>query len=406
MSTDELTFGTISLIGRGVATNGALRLNASGINWKKAGGGRSVDVPKKDIDELTYAQVPGGVVITVRRKGDGETVRLKGFRGSDLAGLKEHCDANFGVKLEKRETQINGRNWGEVDLDHAGALHFAVDGKTSFEVGTKDIAACSLASKHEVMVEFHVDDNMAHGSKDALVEMSFYVPPTSANWGVEPDEENPDDTGAKRLQDAILDVADTEAATGEAIAEFEGVSLIAPRGKVSIELHAYFLRLAGTAADFKIQYGSIQRLFLLPKPNNPQVYAIMHLDPPIRKGQTFYPYIVAVFNANEELEVEPALDDDLRVKFSKLEETYEGPSSEVFVRLLKAVAGCKLTRQGSFTSQARRDWEKGETGIFSSSMCRFLSCLFHVRESPPQQSNAAAESTRLTSTCPDVSSFY
>jgi hypothetical protein len=33
------------------------------------------------------------------------------------------------------------------------------------------------------------------------------------------------------------------------------------------------------------------------------VYAILHLDPPIRKGQTFYPHIVAVFNANEELEV-------------------------------------------------------------------------------------------------------
>jgi structure-specific recognition protein 1 len=350
MSDGEQTFGSIALIGRGVSINGGVRLTAAGINWKKAGGGRSVDVQAKDIEALSYQQVPGGVVITVRRKGDGEAVRLKGFRGGDLAGLKETCQANFGVKLEKTEAQINGRNWGEVDLDHGGSVHFAVDGKTSFEVSTKDIAACSLASKHEVMVAFHMDDTVAHGSKDALVEMSFYVPPTSANWGVEPDEENPDDTGAKRLQEAILDLADTDTATGDAIAEFESVSLIAPRGKVSIELHSSFLKLQGSAADFKIQYGSIQRLFLLPKPNHPQVYAIMHLDPPIRKGQTFYPHIVAVFNANEELEVEPALDDDLRAKFDKLEETYDGPSSEVFVRLLKGVAGCKLTRQGTFTS--------------------------------------------------------
>ena len=59
-------------------------------------------------------------------------------------------------------------------------------------------------------VEFHMDDTQAHGSKDALVEMSFYVPPTSAEWGVEPDEEHPENTGAKRLQEAILEVADTE----------------------------------------------------------------------------------------------------------------------------------------------------------------------------------------------------
>jgi len=119
---------------------------------------------------------------------------------------------------------------------------------------------------------------------------------------------------------------------------------------VTIGLHSSYLRLQGSTVDFKIQYGSIQRIFLLPKPNNPQVYAILHLDPPIRKGQTFYPHIVAVFNANEELEIEPALDDELRAKFDKLEETYDGPSSEVFVRVLKAVAGCKLTRQGTFAS--------------------------------------------------------
>uniref|UniRef100_A0A7S0X9T3 FACT complex subunit SSRP1 n=1 Tax=Mantoniella antarctica TaxID=81844 RepID=A0A7S0X9T3_9CHLO len=347
----EQTFGSISLIGRGVPVAGGLKLGAAGITWKKAGGGRSVDVPKKDIEELTYEQVPGGVVITVRRKGGkGEAMRLKGFKGGDLSGLKELCQANYSIKLEKREAQVNGRNWGEVDLDYKNAMHFSVDGKTSFEVSTADISACSLASKHEVMVMFHVDDTVAAAAKDTLVEMSFYVPPSSANWGVEPDEENPDETGAKRLQEAILELADTDAAAGDPIAEFDGVSLLAPRGKVTIELHASHLRLTGAAAEFKIQYGSIQRLFLLPKPNNAQVYAVLHLDPPIRKGQTFYPHIVAVFNANEELEVEPALDDDLRAKFSKLEETYDGPSSEVFVRLLKAVSGCKLSRQGTFLS--------------------------------------------------------
>lgn len=37
------------------------------------------------------------------------------------------------------------------------------------------------------------------------------------------------------------------------------------RGRYSVELHLSFLRLQGQATDFKIQYSSVVRLFLLPK---------------------------------------------------------------------------------------------------------------------------------------------
>ena len=357
MSEGEQTYGSISLIGRGAPAPGAVRLDRDKISWKKTGGGRAVDVGADEIEAMTYAQVPGGVVVTVRRRGDKDAVRLKGFRGSDLAGLKDLCSAFYGVALAKTEAQINGRNWGEVSVNKS-AIGFAVDGKDAFEVATKDIAAVSLATKHEVVMEFHLDDVAQQSSKDALVEMSFYVPPTSNEWGVvartedsNVNEDEDERTGAKNLQDAILAVADVAADTGTPIAEFESVSLIAPRGKVAVELHAQFMRLTGAAADFKINYAALQRVFLLPKPNSAQTYAVMHLDPPIRKGQTFYAHIVAQFNQNEELEIEPALDDETRAKFPNLEEgTYEGPSGDVFVRLLKAIGGCKLTRQGQFTA--------------------------------------------------------
>ena len=346
---EEGTFGSVSLIGRGVPIQGAVKISASGISWKKSGGGRSVDVPAKDIEAMSYTRTPSGIVVAVRRKG-ADALRFKGLSGTDIATVKELCASHFDVELTRREMQLNGRNWGEVALD-GGALSFSVDGKDAFEVATKDIHL-SLATKHEVVMEFHMDDTAAQASKDTLVEMSFYVPPTSAEWGVEPDPEDPDHTGAKRLADAITDVADIDDATGEAIAEFESVSLIAPRGKVTIELHAGFMRLTGAAADFKIQYTSIQRLFLLDKPNVPQTYAAMHLDPPIRKGQTFYPHIVAVFNANEELEIETNADEETRAKFPKLEASYDGPSAGVFIRILKAVAGCKLTTSANCQFEA------------------------------------------------------
>ena len=365
MSREE-TFGSISLIGRGVPIQGALKMSGAGISWKKAGGGRSVEIAPSEIEEIAYTPVPGGVVLTIRRAGDKEAVRLRGFRASDLAGVKELVAECYAKKLTKREAQTNGRNWGEVDVDRS-SLTFTVDGKTSFEVNAKDIASVNLATKHEVVMEFHMDDTVHQASKDALVEMSFYVPPTSSKWGVDQSIEDNEDTGAKNLMDKLLTVADVDDDAGEAIAEFEGVSLVAPRGKVDIEVHATHVRLLGSAADFKIQYSAVQRVFLLPKPNGHQTFGIIHLDPPIRKGQTFYPHIVATFNANEELEIEPALTEEQRGKFEKLEEKYDGPSGEVFVRLLKAVAGCKLTRQGTFASpgggSAVKASNKAEVGL-------------------------------------------
>jgi len=40
------------------------------------------------------------------------------------------------------------------------------------------------------------------------------------------------------------------------------------RGRYNVELHLSFLRLQGQANDFKIQYSSVVRIFLLPKVNS------------------------------------------------------------------------------------------------------------------------------------------
>lgn len=46
------------------------------------------------------------------------------------------------------------------------------------------------------------------------------------------------------------------------------------------------------AQDYRIQYDSIVRLFVLPKSNAPHTLVVVSLDPPIRKGQTYYPHIL------------------------------------------------------------------------------------------------------------------
>jgi len=44
--------------------------------------------------------------------------------------------------------------------------------------------------------------------------------------------------------------------------------------------------------DFKIRFASIQRIFILPKSSTPHTLVVVSLDPPIRKGQTYYTHIL------------------------------------------------------------------------------------------------------------------
>ena len=54
----------------------------------------------------------------------------------------------YYVKVEKREFQTNGRNWGEVEMS-GNSVSFAVDGKATFNVDCADVAAASV-QKNEV----------------------------------------------------------------------------------------------------------------------------------------------------------------------------------------------------------------------------------------------------------------
>ena len=56
--------------------------------------------------------------------------------------------------------------------------------------------------------------------------------------------------------------------------------------------------------DFKIRYTSIQRLFILPKTNTPHTLVVVSLDPPIRKGQTYYTHMLCQFPSDTEETIE------------------------------------------------------------------------------------------------------
>lgn len=52
----------------------------------------------------------------------------------------------------------------------------------------------------------------------------------------------------------------------------------------------------------------MQKLFLLPKPDDVHCQFVVNIDPPIRQGQTRYPYLVIQFVKDEMMELDLNLD--------------------------------------------------------------------------------------------------
>ncbi|KAK4834438.1 hypothetical protein QYF36_022701 [Acer negundo] len=343
--TDGHLFNNISLGGRGGTNPGQLKIYSGGILWKKQGGGKAVEVDKADIAGVTWTKVPRTNQLGVRTK-DGLCYKFIGFRDPDVASLTNFFQTNCGITPEEKQLSVSGRNWGEVDLD-GNMLAFLVGQKQAFEVSLADVSQTQMQGKNDVILEFHVDDTTGANEKDSLMEISFHIP--NSNTQFVGDENHPP---AQVFRDKILSMADVGAGGEDAVVTFEGIAILTPRGRYSVELHLSFLRLQGQANDFKIQYSSVVRLFLLPKSNQPHTFVIVTLDPPIRKGQTLYPHIVLQFETDYVVQSELSMSEDLlNTKYKdKLEVSYKGLIHEVFTTILRGLSGAKVTKPGKFRS--------------------------------------------------------
>lgn len=75
-------------------------------------------------------------------------------------------------------------------------------------------------------------------------------------------------------------------------------------GRFDIDLYETSFRLRGKTYDYKIQYQSIKKFFLLPKPDDIHMLITLGLDPPLRQGQTRYPFLVMQLKNDEEVSIE------------------------------------------------------------------------------------------------------
>lgn len=183
----------------------------------------------------------------------------------------------------------------------------------------------------------------------ATVAIRFYIPPSlDADAS---DKTAP--TAAETLQQRIMQTASIRKTTGDVLVSFpqEQGTFLTPRGRYGIELYDYFLRMRGQKYDYKIKYDDINRLFLLPKPDEVHMVFVIALDKPIRQGQQRYQYLV-LQSTKEQDEVSVNLDEEtLQKEYNgELQPVMRGTLSNLIAKTFKVISRKKVFIPGKFAN--------------------------------------------------------
>ncbi|WPT14159.1 FACT complex subunit SSRP1 [Picochlorum sp. SENEW3] len=337
---------------RGGVMEGSIQLSSKGIVWKRSGGGKTVEVASDDIKRMMWTEMPRienstgvkSTVLVVIRKDANGSVNFIGFPKSKLAALQ-----TMGLG-EAKETKLTtkGANWGSIEMQGANVI-FKNGDMPVFVVPLSDVLQAQHG-REEVTVQLPVDDQSVDRNDDALAGLSFYVPKACEDFG-KAEKDGEELPASKKFYD-VLKSYTMDVGAGDIIASFDSVGVQLPRGRFDVEMYPSSFHLLGQAHDFRVQYSSILRIFILPRSNAPQTIVAVALDPPLRKGQTTYPMVLCQFHNDEEMTIDLQLSEEslkkLNDKGAKLTKEMTGPSPDVFAKTLRGLSGAKLTRNGAF----------------------------------------------------------
>jgi structure-specific recognition protein 1 len=244
-----------------------------------------------------------------------------------------------------------------------------VQNRPAFEVPYSEIGNTNLAGRNEVAVEMSLPQDAndtgtnghlggargkgkkAGAGKDQLVEMRFYIPGVTTTKKETDGEEGGSEAGeeeknaATLFYDTLLEKAEIGETAGDTIATFLDVLHLTPRGRFDIDMYESSFRLRGKTYDYKIQYDAIKKFMVLPKPDDMHCMLCVGLDPPLRQGQTRYPFVVMQFKNDEEVTIDLNLEEgELQAKYQdKLEPHYEEPLHHVVAKIFRGLANKKIS---------------------------------------------------------------
>jgi structure-specific recognition protein 1 len=362
---------------------GRCRLAESGLGWKSSGGAQPFTLDSSQLGAAQWSRASKGYEIKIITK-DSAVLQLDGFDQEDFDRASKAFKIWYGINLETKEHALRGWNWGKAEFGRA-ELAFNVQNRPAFEIPYAEISNTNLAGKNEIAVEFNLDaepkedgvnghrpaTNKNRGRKaaaprDELVEMRFYIPGTLSKEEVNGEEESKKEANGEKagsgdeeekgeegegeqnaanfFYDTLMAKAQIGDVAGATIITFQDVLHLTPRGRFDIDLYENSFRLRGKTYDYKIQYESIKKFFLLPKNDEMHTLITMGLDPPLRQGQTRYPFIVMQLKLDDEKYMELNLTEEtLQTKYKdKLEASYEAPVHHIIAKLFKGVSGKKI----------------------------------------------------------------
>lgn len=288
----------------------------------------------------------------------------------DFERLARAFKGFYGVALENKEHTLRGWNWGKAEFGRA-ELVFNIQHRPAFEIPYTEIANTNLAGRNEIAVDFSLpsgedgigtNGNMGgarakgkkfSGARDQLVEARFYIPGTILK--AEKREDGEDASGEEEIEEqnaantwyeTLVDKAEIGDVAGDTFASFMDLLHLTPRGRFDLDMYEKSFRLRGKTYDYKIQYDSIKKFFSFEKPDEIHVLITVGLDPPLRQGQTRYPFLVMQFKKDEDVELDMNISqEDLNTKYKgKLTEHYSGPIHKVLSDLFKGIAGAKVIK--------------------------------------------------------------
>lgn len=338
------------------------------MGWRVSGGTETFTLDRSNIGAAQWSRAARGYELKILSRTSG-VIQLDGFEQEDFDRLSRAFRVWYGVTLEHKEHALRGWNWGKTEFTKA-ELAFNVQNRPAFEIPYSEISNTNLAGKNEVAVELalptdgqangHVDGSTknrgrkAAAGPDELVELRFYIPGTAVRKeqadsdtkkeGSEEEEEGEEQNAASLFYETLMDKAEIGEVAGDTFATFLDVLHLTPRGRFDIDMYESSFRLRGKTYDYKIQYSSIKKFFLLPKNDDMHTLIVLGLDPPLRQGQTRYPFLVMQLKLDEEISLELNMTKELleeRYK-GKLEPRYEEPIHQVIVRIFRGLSGKKV----------------------------------------------------------------
>uniref|UniRef100_A0A0N5A1H4 FACT complex subunit SSRP1 n=1 Tax=Parastrongyloides trichosuri TaxID=131310 RepID=A0A0N5A1H4_PARTI len=250
-----------------------------------------------------------------------------------------YTDPNWKPAVDKEELAIKGWNQGIVEINGEN-LAFKIEDKLAFELPLANVANCT-GQKNEATLEFQGNDD----GPVNLIEMRFHMP-QDINGDDETDR-------VEEFKKAVMEYANIVTETDLPLAFFSQLLCATPRGRYDVKVFPTHLSFHGKTYDYKINYRSVDRMFLLSHRDGRHVFFVVSINPPIRQGQTRYPYIVFEFSKDEMTEFDVNMSPEVLEKTynGKIEPHHSGPVHEVFSKFLRVLTDKKVTVTGTFISK-------------------------------------------------------